>query len=150
MGIDKSLKDGRPIAVIDGTVYQYGKLPDYVIGTNTRRKHPQWLVEHHSYAKDNHCFGSEEAMLRFLQERTLNIPADPAFRAEEWLYERARRLINAVLDWHLFPLEGRSDSEILRQVRLIIDDAERQFHEATKGQMNELKPPNVDKGNIPF
>ena len=68
MGIDKSMSDESPIAIMDGIVWQYGRVPSDVYASygGDPTDHEEWLVEHHSYAKSYRCFHSEQEMQDFL------------------------------------------------------------------------------------
>jgi hypothetical protein len=65
MGIDKSLGTWNSIAIINGDVWQYGRV-DTNQYTGEAYEKPEWLVEHFSYAKWYHCFRSEEEMRDYL------------------------------------------------------------------------------------
>lgn len=69
MGIDKSMHEESPIVVIDGTVYQHGKkdpLQDHALYGDPIPDREEWLVEHHSYAKEYYCFHDEQEYRDFL------------------------------------------------------------------------------------
>lgn len=92
MGIDKSMHEESPVVVINGTVYQYGRTDNELFEARWGEPppHDEWLVEHHSYAKDYWCFHSEQEMLDFLDglPESVKSPFDlnlkPFHARDEW------------------------------------------------------------------
>jgi hypothetical protein len=109
MGIDKSMHEGSPIVLIDGTVYQYGKMPEYIQWTDIKREREQWCIEHHSYAKDYRLFGSEQEMMDYIDglPDSDNPPMMPGLERrkrmtdEEWeqLWEEIRVWRHDLAEW---------------------------------------------------
>ena len=83
MGFPKVLRDDSPIVIIDGTVYQYGRVkPNAFFET----PEPEWVVEHHSLSKPRHSFGSEQELTDFIDG--LPESDDPPFAPDSGPYWR--------------------------------------------------------------
>ena len=124
MGIDKSMHEDSPIVIIDGTVYQYGKLPDEIMWTDEKRERDTWSIEHHSYAKEYFLFYSEQEMQDFIDG--LPESAHPPFKvALEPFHTRDQWGNISVTDRQGWDAELERHREQIRQWRRELADRKR-------------------------